>query len=311
MLVVALSASLFGVSPKLETKKKADQEKQEKQQIAQDERARDATAGGVNSSSQVPRGTVFSPEAQAKKSSSAPDVLTPTTDSMRAGAAANLTEEDNKILVLRKNFLAELEDDLHEWNSQDSNDGNSVASNVIESTAYLFEKYSSAKAEMSSLELDRNYQVTLKKMIEKASELDKAGKIDEASSYDDRISCFVLSFMIGEGVKAKNFLTAYRANEERQAIEKVEEKDQSFMTITISSSPGVGRSDLTGANDTVTRFSDAEVAAATQAVQIGVPRSFINARSLAGSAAILTVSSAALFCLYEWYLQHFPSTTSS
>ena len=64
MLIVALSASLFGMLEPSEVEGGIDQKKREAQQMAQDARAREATDGGASTSSLIPKETIFSPQPQ-------------------------------------------------------------------------------------------------------------------------------------------------------------------------------------------------------------------------------------------------------
>lgn len=188
----------MGATLERDDEKKQGQEEQQERQ--QDERAREMLAGYSSSSSQQARGTIFSPGAMRDSADINP--LTPTTDSMRVGAAQK---------SFQKSFVAELESDLEKWTSE-INDVNSVSSKVLESTTYLIKKYSTAEADLPSLQADQEYHRNLKQMIEKAANLDSMREIEQAESYDDRIDTFVRAFMTAEGSQAENFLVTHRAN---------------------------------------------------------------------------------------------------
>lgn len=187
MLIVALSASSFAMDPKRGESDEAEQKKQEaQQQVEQNARAREATAVDASTSSLEARGTTFSPEPQKKKSSTDPDPLTPTTDSMRVDAATakqayhpsgisiamgkaasigDVTVEREAVLkeavaakyLSQEDFVVELERNLEKWKSQES-EMNSMGIKIIAIVEQLFQKYSSLEKEDASNEVSRGQQ---------------------------------------------------------------------------------------------------------------------------------------------------------
>ena len=315
ILVAALSASSFAMGPKSEKKKEADQKKQEVQQIEQNERA------------------ILSPGAQTKKdytnftSSGTPDVLTPTTDRMRADAKAaldNLEGLGEKQLPLEA-FVAVLQEDLERWKSEESEKSSLVRRRAIEVAEQLFQQYSSLEKKGANNESSRDEQPSeldsrsdssdvikllqndqkcyqaLKKMIEEALQFRTNGCIEEAKFCDEKANEIVSFFKL----KNSSFdLNCFRGSsggksqtgsfEETGAAGNVAQVKFFPFPPFAEETPGLSDLRLHTRQDVINKRS----------------HSCINARSV----VMMTASGAALFYLYdlyEWYLHHLPSTTSS